>query len=152
MISAQSSGSSRSAAAVEPFTSQNSMVTTRRSPAMLWPARAASSLASSSWGMYCSNLSRVSVAGAAVFGSPFSACPQLPQNLACGGFSAAQFGHTRVMAWPHCMQKRALSGFWAEQCGQFTPDSRGSPLQLPDLWLCQKGAPEALVRDGIGDG
>src|SRR3954463_8920578 len=50
MISVQSSGSIVSAIAVDPLTSQNSIVTTRRSPAIARPARAASSLASSSRG------------------------------------------------------------------------------------------------------
>src|SRR4051812_17586887 len=50
MISVQSSGSIVSAIAVEPLTSLNSIVTTRRSPAIARPARAASSLASSSRG------------------------------------------------------------------------------------------------------
>ena len=58
MISAHSSGSSLSAADVEPVTSQNSMVTTRRSPETTPLVRAPSSLASSSLGMYCSSLAR----------------------------------------------------------------------------------------------
>src|SRR6188508_3542773 len=50
MISVQSSGSIVSAIAVEPLTSQNSIVTMRRSPSIARPARAASSLASNSRG------------------------------------------------------------------------------------------------------
>ena len=54
MISVQTSGSTFSAAAVEPLTSQKSMVMTRRSPALMPPwVRAASSLATSSGGRYC---------------------------------------------------------------------------------------------------
>src|SRR3990172_12199061 len=53
MISDHSSGSRRSAAAVEPLTSQKSMVTTRRSPTISPRVRADSSLVSSSFGMYC---------------------------------------------------------------------------------------------------
>ena len=52
MMSAHSSGSRRSAAAVEPLTSQNSIVTTRRSPCIPPPLRAVSSFAKSSGGMY----------------------------------------------------------------------------------------------------
>jgi len=48
VLVSHSSGSRVSAIAVDPFTSQNSMVTTRRSPSIALPARAASSLASSS--------------------------------------------------------------------------------------------------------
>src|SRR6476646_543718 len=50
MISVQSSGSIVSAISVEPFTSQKSIVPTRRSPSIARPARADSSLASSSRG------------------------------------------------------------------------------------------------------
>ena len=57
IISAQSSGSSAPAAAVEPWTSQKSMVTTRRSPAIDAPVRADSSLVSSSFGTYWASLS-----------------------------------------------------------------------------------------------
>src|SRR3954470_2767253 len=69
MISVQSSGSIVSAIAVEPLTSQNSIVTTRRSPAIARPARAASSLASSSRGRNGSS------------SSPAAASSRLPHTL-----------------------------------------------------------------------
>ncbi len=53
MISVHSSGSRCSAAAVDPVTSQNSIVTTRLSPTISPLLRAASSLLSSSLGIYC---------------------------------------------------------------------------------------------------
>jgi hypothetical protein len=82
MISVQSSGSMVSAIAVEPFTSQNSIVTTRRSPSMARPSRAASSLASSSLGRNVSSA-----------GPPASSrVPHALQKRAPSGFSVPQAG------------------------------------------------------------
>ncbi len=55
MISVQVSGSTFSAAAVEPFTSQNNMVMTRRSPTIASCARAASNLVINSRGINLSS-------------------------------------------------------------------------------------------------
>src|SRR4051812_46552229 len=81
MISVQSSGSSVSAIAVEPLTSQNSIVTTRRSPSIARPARAASSLASSSLGRKGSRSAPPSAS---------SRCPHALQNLDPSGFAVPQ--------------------------------------------------------------
>src|SRR3990172_3163461 len=51
MISAQSSGSMPSAMVVEPFTSEKRTVTTRRSPCIVRPVRAAYSFSAYSWGI-----------------------------------------------------------------------------------------------------
>src|SRR5215210_9592114 len=56
IMSVQSSGSSCSAAAVDPLTSQNNIVTTRRSPISPPPEIAAFNFLSSSLGIYCWSL------------------------------------------------------------------------------------------------
>jgi hypothetical protein len=43
------------------------------------------------------------------------------QNFALPGFSAPQLGHSGASSAPHDMQKRARSGFSAEQFGQLLP-------------------------------
>src|SRR5262249_1375761 len=91
MISVQSSGSIVSAMAVEPLTSQNSIVTTRRSPSIARPARAASSLASSSRGRNGSS------------SAPASASSRLPhalQNREPSGLAVPQAGQFTGLPTP----------------------------------------------------
>src|SRR5215212_7594123 len=92
MISDHTSGSTFSAAAVDPLTSQNNIVITRRSPIIASWARAASNLVISSRGI---NLSK-----AGVFSCPLlspttivSEAPQFMQNLASSGLIVWQLEH-----------------------------------------------------------
>ena len=108
MISVHSSGSSFSAAAVDPMTSQKSMVTTRRSPCMAPPERAASSRPRSFSGIYCAWRGTEVAAGASV-----SCAPQLKQNLASLGRSVPHFGQPDASEVPQDMQNLASSGLAA---------------------------------------
>src|SRR5947208_857469 len=116
MTSVHSSGSRRSAMAVEPWTSQKRTVTFRRSPCIARVERAASSLVTSGSGIAAG-------AGAAAGGawgwSAASAWPQFGQKRAAGGTAVAQFEQVRASAVPQLMQKRAFSGFAVWQEGQF---------------------------------
>src|SRR6266566_1277838 len=146
IISAHSSGSSVSARPVEPFMSQKSTVTMRRSPAMLRFARAVSSLLSSSFGMYCCKRARAgstdcglaiadcvltmpSVDGgcSSVVGGRWSVVPtgvpQLKQNFALGMSLVPQFWQVIASVVPQLKQNFASSGLWVWQLGQFMQQS-----------------------------
>src|SRR3954469_14805315 len=97
MISVQSSGSIVSAIAVEPLTSLNSIVTTRRSPSIARPARAASSLASSSRG-------RNGSSGASALASSW--VPQALQYREPSGFAVPQAG--QFMRSPTPLERDAI--------------------------------------------
>src|SRR5918912_246168 len=140
--------------AVEPLTSQNRTVTTRLSPSMLRPERAASSLAASSLGMYLVMGScdwgavaapagaggGVGVAGGAGGGGAAPEAPtgrpQLWQNFAPGITSAPQLAHVTAIGVPQFAQNLALSGFSAWQLRHFTSCSfrlkAGAPPCLKD--------------------
>src|SRR5438874_1488765 len=139
MISAHSSGSIVSASAVDPFTSQKSTLTMRRSPSMLRLVRALSSLFNSSLGMYCWSRARAgSISGslAAACRAPFpvagaegdagtaeataTGVPQCWQNLAPGERGFPQLAHGTTKAIPQLVQNLAASGLIALQLGQFT--------------------------------
>ena len=108
MISAHSSGSSCSARAVEPFTSQNRIVTIRRSPAT-WSASGACAAGS----------------GAVARADP-RAVPHCLQKRAGGSLRVPQLAHVSSSACPQFWQKRASAGFSNEQFGQTTVALHGA--------------------------
>src|ERR1700690_1374243 len=93
MIPVQTSGSRVSAAAVEPFTSQNNMVITRRSPASALPDRADFNLAISSCGRYWSrNPALAPLLLTPARRDPDKSAPQFMQNFALSGLTVFQLG------------------------------------------------------------
>src|SRR5215212_579096 len=117
MISVQVSGSTFSAATVEPFTSQNNMVMTRRSPTITSWARAASIFTINSGGI---NLSSDWVIGRILWVSPALTRLVIPSDV------------------PQCMQNFASSGLLFWQLGQFTEISDNVCLILAYLILIHK--------------
>ncbi len=125
MISITSSGSSFSAMAVEPLTSEKRMVTIRRSlPALprVARSRSANSLgtrrlsASASAASVGGGAAGVGASGGAGAGAPILA-PHSKQNLAWGGSAAPHCGHTAWSLAPHSRQNLAWSGLSAWHCG-----------------------------------
>src|SRR5581483_9006918 len=140
IISAHSSGSSCSAIEVEPLTSQNKIVTMRRSPSTALDVRAASSFAATCLVMYFSTsdsreveIGDWSLAEAAPetpsFGKAcppvpgaLAACklnPQLLQNFAPAGFTVLQLGQARCCGCPQLEQNFAPCGFSKPQFQHF---------------------------------
>ena len=129
MMSAHSSGSSVWAAAVEPCTSQKSMVTTRRSPTIPPLSAANSSLFSNSGGIKrrkpassalpcrVGPVAAGSGAAAAGAGAPTLA-PHEKQNAAPAGSSVPHASQAVASAEPQPIQNFAPDGFSVEQVEQ----------------------------------
>src|SRR6185503_9608904 len=93
MTSVQISGSTFSAAAVEPFTSQNNIVITRRSPTIEFRVRADSNLVNNSCGRYRLRLKSVLLLSPSRLAPDESSLfPQFIQNFAWSGLDAWQVG------------------------------------------------------------
>src|SRR3990170_404204 len=111
-ISVHSSGSSCSAAAVDPWMSANNIVTVRRSPAIEWLLRAACSFAISSLGTYRAR----SCSGRAGAFEP-SGAPHFEQKELPAVYGVEQTGQVETREVPQFEQKEASSLFECPQVG-----------------------------------